>query len=107
MLRKKILTLVALTCLASSVLYASDGCDPSFIQKYNDCLRLVDSLRPDKSGQMRVIASDGSEFTAGQARWMQGQLLLVDQACGRGDQATAARLLSAVQQLLKTHQRNS
>ena len=106
MLSKKILICLAVICLASSILRADEGCDAGFIQQYNDCLRLVNSLQPDKSGQMRVRAANGSEFTAGQARWMQGQLRSVDEACVRGDQAAATQLLSAVQQLLAAHRRS-
>jgi hypothetical protein len=52
---------------------------------------------------MRVFALDGSEFTAGQARWMQGRLHKVEEACVRGDQVRAVQLLAEVQELLKSH----
>jgi hypothetical protein len=103
----KIVIPVAAAWLASSVACASAGCDTAFTQTFHECLRVVDSLRPDKRGQARVYASDGSEFTAGQAQWMQGHLRLVDKACARGDQAEATRLLAPVQALLKVHQRAS
>jgi len=67
--------------------------------------RIVDSLRPDKPGQMRVFASDGSEFTAGQALWMKGQLRSVLQACVQGDESSAASSLHGVTDLLHTHHR--
>jgi hypothetical protein len=38
---------------------------------------------------------------------MKSQLRLIEQACARGDRAEATRLLAAVQELLKTHQRAS
>ena len=97
----------AVAWLASAAAFAGTGCDPAFTQTFHECVRMVDSLRPDKSGQARVFASDGSEFTAGQAQWMQGQLRLVDKACARGDQAEATRLLAPVQALLKARQRAS
>jgi hypothetical protein len=97
--------LVVVSCLASGAVHASEGCDPGFVEQYHESLRLVDSLLPDKGGQMRVTAADGSEFTAGQVRWMQGQLRLVDRACARHDPATATRSLYAVRELLKAHQR--
>jgi hypothetical protein len=75
------------------------------VQQYYDRARIVDSLRPDKAGQARVFALDGSEVTAGQARWMQGQLHKVEEACVHGDQLRAAQLLAAVQELLKSHHR--
>jgi hypothetical protein len=93
-----------LTCATA---FAGDGCDPGFANQFQQAERVVDSLRPDKPGQARVFATDGSEFTAGQSRWMKGQLRLIEQACARGDRAEATRLLAAVQELLKTHQRAS
>jgi hypothetical protein len=47
---------------------ADIGCDAASMQQYRDVVRIVDSLRPDKAGQARVFASDGSEFNAGQRR---------------------------------------
>lgn len=79
-------------------------------QQYNNCLRLVDSLRPDKGGQQRVFAADGSEFTAGQALWMRGQLRKVARLCASGrpdDRQEAARILSEVSELLQSHHRDS
>jgi hypothetical protein len=79
-------------------------------QQYNNCLRLVDSLRPDKGGQARVFAADGSEFTAGQALWMRGQLRKVARLCASGrpdDRQEAARILSEVSELLQSHHRDS
>ena len=96
-----------LTCglLAStgSLAHAAEGCDASFTTQYHDSMRIVESLRPDKGGQARVFAVEGSEFTAGQAHWMQGQLHKVEEACARGDKARAAQLLATVQELLKSH----
>jgi hypothetical protein len=79
-------------------------------QQYKDCVRQVDSLRPDKGGQARVFAADGSEFTAGQALWMQSQLRRVTRLCATGraaDQAEAARIVAAVSNLLRSHRRDS
>lgn len=104
---KRILISFAIGAIASSSLEASEACGSGFLQQYNDSLRIVDSLRPDKNGQTRVYASDGSEFTAGQARWMQGQLRLVKEACVHGDQEAATRLLNDVQQLLGAHRKSS
>jgi hypothetical protein len=92
---------------AASLSDASQSCNRSFTEQYRDCVRIVDSLRPDKGGQARVFAPDGSEFTAGQARWMQGQLHEVQEACVRGDQTRAAQLLREVQELLRLHHRAS
>jgi hypothetical protein len=88
--------------LASSTLtYAS--CSPTFTEKFAGAERIVDSLRPDKPGQMRVFASDGSEFTAGQALWMKGQLRSELHACVRGDEVSAASSLHGVTDLLNAH----
>jgi hypothetical protein len=103
---KKTLMPVIATCLASGGAYAGSGCDPALTAALHDCVRIVDSLRVDKAGQARVFASDGSEFTAGQALWMKGQLRAVDRACAEGDQAEAARRLAGVQELLKEHHRS-
>jgi len=92
---------------AVSLAHAAEGCDASFTRQYRDCTRIVASLRPDKGGQARVFAPDGSEFTAGQARWMQGQLHKIEESCERGDQVRAAQLLTELQELLKSHHRAS
>lgn len=90
-----------------SVTHAAESCDSSFTERYRDSLQVVDSLRPDKGGQARVFSADGLEFTAGQARWMQGQLRKVEEACERGDQTRATQLMIEVQALLKSHRRAS
>jgi len=58
----RFLSYVLLAC-AASLSDASQSCDRSFTEQYRDCVRIVDSLRPDKGGQARVFAPDGSEFT--------------------------------------------
>ena len=92
-----------------AVARAQAPCDPAS-QQYKDCIRLVDSLRPDKAGQARVFAADGSEFTAGQALWMRGQLRKVARLCATGrpeDQEEAARILTEVGELLQSHHRDT
>lgn len=91
--------------LALSRASASGGCDASFTGQYQAAARVVDSLRPEKYGQARVFAVDGSEFTAGQARWLQGELRKIEEACVRGDQARADQLLGEVTELLQSHHR--
>jgi hypothetical protein len=88
---------------AVSLSHAAESCDASFTLQYHDRARLVDSLRPDKGGQARVFALDGSEFTAGQARWMLRTVAQGRGGCVRGDQVRAAQLLAEVQELLKSH----
>ena len=69
--------------------------------------RIVDSLRPEKSGQGRVFAVDGSVYTAGQAAWMRAQLSLVLRSCTRGDESAAATYLQGVLDMLRAHHSGS
>jgi hypothetical protein len=105
-MNRRYLALLAASALMGSDGYAADGagCDARLTSQLEECQRIVGSLRPDKAGQMRVFASDGSEFTAGQAQWMKQQLRLVSQSCADGDAQQASHLLAQVQQLLKEHQ---
>jgi hypothetical protein len=82
---------------------ATEPCSGALVLAMHEAERQVDSLRPDKSGQARVFARDGSEFTAGQATWMKGQLQLAEQSCAKQDSATASAHVLEVQKLLKTH----
>jgi hypothetical protein len=94
--------------LIGAVCQAAIGCDAASMQQYRDTARIVDSLRPEKPGQMRVFAADGSEFDAGQANWMKARLREYARLCEQGtpeDLAQAARLLAEVRHLLKSHQR--
>ena len=100
----------AICLLAVGAAYAGNPCDGASAQEYRECVRLVDSLRPDKAGQARVFAVDGSEFTAGQAQWMRGQLRKVERLCASAapaDQAEAERLLAEVRELLVSRHRAS
>lgn len=105
----KVVVLAAIACLATPA-FAESPCDGVASQQYRDCVRIVDSLHPDKAGQARVFTLDGTEFTAGQALWMKGQLRKVARLCASGaarDQEEATRLLSEVRELISSHQRNS
>jgi hypothetical protein len=103
----KVIITFALT-LAATVSHAG-ACDKSQ-PDYRNSVRLVDSLRPDKSGQMRVFAADGSEFNAGQVQWLKARLREVDSLCARdtqADEARAAKLLQDVRGLLDSHKRRT
>jgi hypothetical protein len=100
---KKVRIPLVVACIVSPLLHAGESCETELTRKW----RIVDVLRPDKPGQMRVFAADGSEFTAGQVMWMKGQLRLAEQACARGDQADATRLLTEVRDLVEAHRRAS
>ncbi len=107
----RIIIRAAVACLiAAATAQADTTCDATSMQQYRECVRLVDSLRIDKAGQARVFAADGSEYTAGQALWMKGQLRKVARLCAShnpADQQEAVRVLAAVNDLLKSHQRKS
>jgi hypothetical protein len=104
-MKTALFSVVASTYLLASSTLAYASCSTPFTDKFTGAERIVDSLRPGKPGQMRVFASDGSEFTAGQALWMKGQLRSVLQACVRGDEVSAASSLHGVTDLLRTHHR--
>lgn len=96
---------LAMTCLlASSLAYAN--CSPQFMERFSSAQQIVDSLRPDKPAQARVSASDGSEYTAGEALWMKGQLQSARQACVQGNESSATSTLHEVTELLKSHHRS-
>ena len=101
----KILLGVTLSVCATGA-YADAGCDSALMARYQQAAPIVDSMRPDKGAQMRVFASDGSVFNAGQALWMQGQLRRFERLCVRTtnvDGTEAARVLAGVEELLEAH----
>ena len=105
----RVLFYVAAAWFGATAAHADGACDKTR-QQYKDCVRLVDSLRPDKAGQMRVFAADGSEFNAGQVQWMKGQLRKFERLCARGapaDEAEAGKVLAGVADLLHSHRRAS
>lgn len=95
--------LVGSTCLLTLSTLAHADCSPVLTEQIVSTERIIDSLRPDKAGQIRVFASDGSEYSAGQAMWMKGQLRDVVAACTKGDNAAAASHLQSVLDTLKAH----
>jgi hypothetical protein len=106
----RVVVSAAAICLLAGTAYAGVPCDGPSAQQYRECVRLVDSLRPDKAGQARVFAFDGSEFTAGQAQWMRGQLHKVERLCASAapaDQAEAERVLAEVRGLIVSRHRGS
>jgi hypothetical protein len=94
-----------LSIALGSVSHAADTtvCGQQLTYALRHCERVIGSLRPYKSGELRVFASDGSEFTVAQAQWMKQQLALVAQACVDGQVADAERRLGQVQQMLGSH----
>lgn len=109
MIRSKTFSMWALATLGATSAYAAHGatCDDKLSASLQQAQYIVGSLHPDKPSQMRVFAVDGSEFTAGQAQWMKGQLQRVAGACAQGDAADASARLAQVQELLSEHHRAS
>jgi hypothetical protein len=104
-MKTALLSVVASTYFLASSTLTYANCSTTFTEQLAGAERIVDSLRPDKPGQMRVFTSDGSDFTAGQALWMKGRVRSVLQACVQGDEVSAASSLHGVTDLLRTHHR--
>jgi hypothetical protein len=102
-----LLSAVVSTYLLTSSTLTHAGCSSVSAEQLVSAERIVDSLRPDKAGQMRVFASDGSEYTAGEALWMKGQLRSVLRACAQGEEASAASTLRGITDLLNAHHKGS
>ena len=94
------------TVMLGSAPAALADCSPSLTEQIAGVERIVESLRPDKAGQMRVFAVDGSEFTSGQAQWMKGRLRGILRDCTKGDEKSAAAQLRGVQELLTAHRKS-
>ena len=100
-----VLILALAGALAASASSTAAPCAPTLTRQYLQVASLVDSLRPDKPSQMRVFAFDGTELTAGQAHWMQGQLRHFERLCTSAEASDPARVLAEVQELVSSHQR--
>jgi hypothetical protein len=99
----KFVSSVAVVLLALSTACTDRDCDSAFNGSFRKCLRYVDSLLPDKTGQARLYAPNGAEFTTRQALWMRGQLKRIEDACARGDQGDAEIRLTAIHDLVQSH----
>jgi hypothetical protein len=99
--------IVASTALLALSNLAQANCSPTLTEHFSSVQRIVDSVRPDKPGQLRVVASDGSVFTSAEAHWMNAQLRLVLKDCAQGDETAANKALSEVNNLLSAHKRAS
>jgi hypothetical protein len=99
-----IISAFAASCLLASPL-AHANCSTALVERFTSTQRIVGSLRPDKPAQARVSASDGSDYTAGEALWMQGRLRSALQACERSEESSAASMLLSVSDLLNAHHR--
>ena len=100
-----LVTLAVSIFMLGSPPLAHAACSLALTEQIASVERIVDSLRPDKAGQMRVFASDGSEFTAGQAQWMKGQLRGIQRDCSKRDDESATARLRGVRELLNAHRK--
>jgi hypothetical protein len=100
-------SVVTLILLSTTSVLSHAGCSPTFTTLFESTQRIVDSIRPDKPGQTRVFASDGSEFSGAEALWMKGQLRSVLQECAQGDEGKADATLRGVNELLRAHRRST
>jgi hypothetical protein len=98
-------SVAALIVLLSASMQSYAGCSPALTTQFESTQRIVDSVRPDKPGQTRVFASDGSVFTGADALWMKGQLRLVQKECAQSDEAAANKSLHGVIDFLGAHRR--
>lgn len=96
-------SIVASTALLALSNLAQANCSPTLTEHFSSVQRIVDSVRPDKPGQLRVVASDGSVFTSAEAHWMNAQLRLVQKECAQGDEAAADKALRELNTLLIAH----
>jgi hypothetical protein len=99
--------IVASTAILALSNLAQANCSPTLTEHISSVQRIVDSVRPDKPGQVRVVASDGSVFTSAEAHWMNAQLRLVQKNCAQRDEAAADKALREVNNFLSAHKRAS
>ena len=71
--REHVFVAVALLIGLSGITAALANC-VALNGEISEAGRVVDSLRPDKPGQMRVVATSGAEFAASQNLWMKGRM---------------------------------
>jgi hypothetical protein len=92
--------MLSVTATASAA--PASTCDAALRASLRSAAREINSLRPDKPGQARVFARDGSEFTAGTARWLAAELRQAERACARDDGASAASGIADIDALLNS-----
>jgi hypothetical protein len=103
----RIHSVVASTAFLALSNLAQATCSPTLTEHFSSVLRIVDSVRLEKPGQLRVVASDGLVFTSAEAHWMNAQLRLVQKDCARGDEPAAEKALREVNNLLSARNRAS
>lgn len=100
-IRRRWYAVAAAQWLATASLAAQ--CDVSLRTQLETAERVASSIHPDKPGQMRAFASDGEEYKVSEARWLQANVKLIEQACEKGDEAVAEQTFEAVKRVLKAH----
>lgn len=98
------LQLILSVGLLSAQTARGDGCDATLMHTYSRARLYVSALHLDKPGQVRVAASDGAVYTAGEVFWLKGQLRGVAKACSAGHSEIAATRLSDIESTLQSHQ---
>ena len=83
--------------------HAGLACDAATASKLRALERFADAVRVDEPRLARVYAQEGTELTAGEALWMNGQLRTAGTACARSDPAGAGQRLQAVESLIQAH----
>ena len=97
-------SLAAVGALSIAVaVHAESSCSATLLKSYDQAQVVVSSLHADKPGQMRVQASDGSVYTAGEAQWLKGQLRQVALDCQQGSPDSAALRLADIRGTLQSH----
>jgi len=100
----RIVLIVASIALLTLSNLARANCAPALTEHFSRVQRVVDSARPDKPGQVRVVASDGLVFTGAEAQWMHGQLRLAQKQCVQGDEAAAEKTLRGIGDLISVRE---
>jgi hypothetical protein len=103
----RIHSIVASTALLALSNLAQANCSSTLTEHFSSVQRIVDSLRLDKPGQLRVVASDGLVFTSAEAHWMNAQLRLVQKNCAQDNEAAADKALREINNILSAHDRAS
>ncbi len=100
-------SIVASTALLALSNLGQANCSAALTEHLSSVQRIVDSVRPDKPAQFRVVGSDGLVFTSAEAHWMSAQLRLAQKNCVQGDDATAEKALREVNNLLSARKHAS
>ena len=99
--------IVAATAVLAMSSLAQATCTPALTEHFSSVQRVVDSVRSDKPGQLRVVATGGLVFTSAEAQWMHAQLRLAQKQCVQGDEAAAEKTLHEINGLISAREHTS